>query len=588
MALRSAAHGLISRRRENFGPRLTQSAPGLLLAALLTLVIAAPWLPSGYWFGTDWPGPRHFAFPTEISSSYLLELALAAIGQLIGGEATGKLFVIGVLFVAGLAAYEGALVEGFVARAAGAVVFVVNPFVYGRLHYGQLYLLAGFAILPWVAAHIRRLLSEPSLKTGAWAAFGFVLLGILSLHLFLASIALAAVVALAYVAWAGDKWAYLRRVAPHGVFVAGAALIGSSYWIVPLLRGTGYEGSRLTGIGTGDVRAFAAIADQQVGLLPNLLGLYGFWAEASGRFTSMKAFVTAWPVILTLLLALCVMGALFAFRNRNHRLAPWAAGLLATAAVALVLEMGVSHPLTAGFVQWLDAHFFPYRGMRDAGKWAAILALVYSQLAGLGAVAILGWLRKITPRQPRSQWLASVTAGFLLALPLYYGNALLYGAHGEIKPSQYPPGWYAAERVMAHDGHPGRALFLPWHLYMAYSFIQNQNKVVAPPAPAFFSVPVLVSADPEVGGVTPAGNHDQLAVTELVRSGRQGRWSEVLTSVGVRYILVAREVDWEGFLYLDEQPGIVKVGDFGSIILYRNDGPTQALGPPIRRGNSVS
>jgi hypothetical protein len=39
--------------------------------------------------------------------------------------------------------------------------------------------------------------------------------------------------------------------------------------------------------------------------------------------------------------------------------------------------------------------------MRDAGKWAALLALVYSQLVGLGAVAILDWLRQRTQKTAR-------------------------------------------------------------------------------------------------------------------------------------------------------------------------------------------
>ena len=42
-------------------------------------------------------------------------------------------------------------------------------------------------------------------------------------------------------------------------------------------------------------------------------------------------------------------------------------------AIGFVLEMGVSQPQTAGLVTWLDSHFVLYRGMRDAGKWAALL-----------------------------------------------------------------------------------------------------------------------------------------------------------------------------------------------------------------------
>ena len=36
--------------------------------------------------------------------------------------------------------------------------------------------------------------------------------------------------------------------------------------------------------------------------------------------------------------------------------------------------------------------------------------------------------------------LVAVAIGLLLAVPLYNGNGLLFGMHGEIKPSEYPAG----------------------------------------------------------------------------------------------------------------------------------------------------
>jgi hypothetical protein len=347
-------------------------------------------------------------------------------------------------------------------------------------------------------------------------------------------------------------------------------VVVSAYWIVPLIGGSGTTASTLAGIGSGDLAAYAAVPDHQLGLLPNLLGLYGFWAENTGRFTSMKAFVPLWPVILMALLAVGAIGAVAAFRQRRDRLAPWVAGLLVTMAIGLILEAGVSQPLTSGLVTWLDAHLAFYRGMRDAGKWAALLALVYSQLVGLGAAAILHWLQERRSGGASSTWVSSVAIGLLLAFPLYYGNGLLYGMHGEIVPSQYPPGWYAVDRVLAADSHPDRTLFLPWHEYMSLSFVRNQNSVVASPAHSFFSVPVVVSADPEVPGIAPPFDLDQTAIMSLVAAGGQGHWAQVLAARDVKYVLLAREADWSSYGYLDNQPGLVRVGDYGSIVLYRN------------------
>jgi hypothetical protein len=570
MALGSGARLPISERVAKPDLLTSELVLSLLWAGFLTLLIAGPWLLPGYVFGTDWPGPRRIPLPPDLASYAPLQAVLSAASSAIGGEATGKLFICSVLFTAGALAYRAIPAGGFVPRALAATVYVVNPFVYGRLHYGQLFVLAGYAFLPWVAISVRRLLVEPRVATSIVTAASFALLGVLSLHLFFAAGVLAAALVMTHVVATEHKLLYLKRLAPALLLTTIVSLGASSYWIIPLLKGSGSEGSRLAGIGSGDLKFFAAIPDKHLGLVPNLLGLYGFWAEATNRFTSMKAFVPVWPLILGLLLILCGIGAFAAFRKRDLELRPWVAGLLIAAVVALVLEAGMSQPMTAGLVEWVDAHFSPYRGMRDAGKWAAVLALVYSQLAALGALAILDWLRKWDTPQARVEWIASIAAGLLLALPLYYGNGLLYGAHGEIKPSQYPPGWYAADRMLASDKHPGRTLFLPWHEYMTYEFIRNQNKVVAPPAPSFFSVPVVVSSNPEVPGIARPTDPDQVAITNLVRAGATGNWADVLAARGIKYILLAHELDWSGYSYLDSQPGITKVGEYGSISLYLN------------------
>ena len=104
---------------------------------------------------------------------------------------------------------------------------------------------------------------------------------------------------------------------------------------------------------------------------------------------------------------------------------------------------------------------------------------------------------------------------------------------------------------------------------MSYSFVKNQNNVIASPAPTFFSVPILSSADPEVAGVAPPRDFDQTAIRQLIASGRDGSWQSVLPRLRVDYILVAHELDWQGYDYLNVTPGIALVGDYGSIDLYQ-------------------
>ena len=285
-------------------------------SGLLALVVGGPWLAGGYIFGTDWPGPRRFDYPTVLSSSVPLQAALAAADRILSGEWTGKVLVFGILFAASASTYRAIPTGGFVPRAAASIIYVVNPFVYGRLHYGQMFLLAGYAALPWVAVRLRRLLLEPSAAAAVLAALSLGLLGVLSLHLFLVAAVLAGALLVTHVLAMRSRPDYVKTLSFALVLTIALTLAVSSYWVIPVLLGRGLEGTLISGIGAGDLAAYAAVPDQHLGLLTNLLGLYGFWAEDAGRFESMKGFVPLWPMILGALLMVAAIGAPWAFRHR--------------------------------------------------------------------------------------------------------------------------------------------------------------------------------------------------------------------------------------------------------------------------------
>ena len=573
MALASTVHAPLSTPPYRVALMRLATDPAMLWPAFLTLLVGTPWLGGGYIFGTDWPGPRRFDFPSNLSSSAPLEAALSALSVAISAQLAAKVLIFGFLFAGSYLAYRALPVGDFIPRASASALFVVNPFVYSRMHYGQLYLLAGYCALPWVLIRLDHLLHRPSLLNGTLMALSVALVGVFTPHLTLVAGILATVMAAFFTVAAEQRVAYLKSLAPSALAAAAVAFVLSAYWVIPLLLARGVEGSRIASFGPGDLIAFAAVPDERLGLVPNLLGLYGFWAEDTARFTSLKAFVPYWPLAMAGILVVSGVGVRWAFSRQPRRaVAPWVTGLLVAGAIALILEMGVSHPATAGITRWLDAHFTFYRGMRDAGKWAALLALVYSQLFGLGAAAILERVRNLKLKPAAIEWVGATAAGLLLALPLYYGNGLLFGFHGGIRPSQYPAGWYAADRALGEDPHPGRTLFLPWHLYLSFPFIENQNEVVACPAPTFFSVPILYSRDPGVFGVPPPEDRDQEAVAVLVKAGEHGQWARTLSGLGVKYILLAKTVDWATYKFLDTQTGIARVADYGSIVLYKDTG----------------
>jgi hypothetical protein len=538
-------------------------------------LVVGPWLLPGYIFGTDFAGPRLYHFPTAVASYAGVQLALALAGLVLPGDIVGKLLILALLLTAGLTAYMALPIGGFLPRAVASLIYLINPFVYDRLAYGQLNVIGGYAVLPWVASSIRLLLLEPKWQRAIGAASALVILGILDLHMALPAVLLGVAFGVTHAIARRHDRTYLARLVRNGGLTGAMAFVASAYWIVPILARTGPEAIRIAQIGEGDLRAFSTATDPNLGLLPNVLGLYGFWAEQTGRFISMKSFVPIWILLLVVILVLATLGAIATWRGINaikfEAQRAWVVALVCAAAIATILDIGVSEPHIAPIVRWLDSAFTVYRGMRDANKWAAVLAFAYSQLVPIGVIVLMDRTKHRFIVGPAREIAPAVLVALVLAIPLYYGNGLLYGMHGQIRPSTYPAGWYSADHTLVADPHPGRTVFLPWHGYLALSFVKNTNRVVASPAPLFFSVPVVSSQDLEVPGISPPDDPDQVAVSRLVASGQAADWSVELTKRDFKYILLARELDWNGYAFLNSQPGIAMIADYGSIVLYRNN-----------------
>ena len=132
--------------------------------------------------------------PTEVSGSAPFQVVLAAISRLVGPEATGKTLVLAILIGGALASFSAIPTRGIAGRMAAATLFTANPFVFGRLHYGQLFLLAGYALLPWVAMRLRALSATPNWSRALLFALSLSLVGLFSTHLFLVACVFSSVV----------------------------------------------------------------------------------------------------------------------------------------------------------------------------------------------------------------------------------------------------------------------------------------------------------------------------------------------------------------------------------------------------------
>ncbi len=374
--------------------------------------------------------------------------ARLAAGASIPGEATGAR-------LAPAAAAAGC--------AAAAALFVWNAHVYERLLMGHWALLVSYAALPWVVRAALDYRAGRARVHRLVAALAVAACGSPPGSVIAAATALAVV--------AGRPW---RRAGA----VLAAALVLNLPWLLPSLLRPGGVPVRPAG-----AAAFASRPDGPFGTLGSLLGLGGIW---NSLVTPPGHGLWAWWPGFAVVLVVAVVGWREILRRWDRGAA---IGLLAAAAIGLLLASAYAVPALRGALDFTIAHV-PGGGMiRDAQKFVAPLALVEAIGFGAGVERVLALLSP-------GRWRA-VAAVALVAAPVLLEPGLAWGAAGRLGTATYPRQWRQARQVMAADPQAGAMLVLPWHLYMGLPW--NGDRVVLDPAAAGAGHPLRAGA--QGGGV---------------------------------------------------------------------------------------
>jgi hypothetical protein len=99
------------------------------------------------------------------------------------------------------------------------------------------------------------------------------------------------------------------------------------------------------------------------------------------------------------------------------------------------------------------------------------------------------------------------------------------------------------------------------------------GRIIANPGEKFFDQPVIVSDDPELAGISPT--YPNPAKRELARALKDGeQLPDTLAAHDIRFVLLAKEFDYQDYGYLGELPGAAVVHDSETLTLYE-----------LRRGN---
>lgn len=561
----------------------------LLVLTVAVVVAVLPFVGGRFAFLLDFMiGPswnqipvRGFGFRTPAYGGSLpLFGLLTALAALVSVSVIQKVVLFGVLFLLAATAYLTMPGSGL-SRLYAGIFMLFNPFVYVRHLAGHWVLLWGLAFLPVVLYTVVTYLESGGRRNLFAVVIALTLLGFNSHLLFASGILLVAVVI--------SKTAETNSLEPlrRGLTTGLLALPVNAYWLGPTVFGPDRS---LSTISAFDVLTFAPRMDT-TSVLFSIATMHGFWR---GGYVYAGDLIPAVQLLYIPVLFLAVYGFITKFRDPDRGYVVRAVAV--TAVISLVLGAGVQGP-AAEFFRWAFEHVPFFAGMRDSQKFVALLVLAYAYLGALGLGELRLRIRKremgvITlpefgarqvklPSGPleRSHLVAAGLVTLAILTPVLYTFPMVTGYAGQVNSQDYPPTWYEAEDYL--EAQPGNdaILFLPWHQYMDYSWLESEKQRIATPARAFFSRPVIQGDNIETGptyttSTNPVSNYVEylFGLGPRHEAKSMSNLGELLTHIDVKYVLVTKEADWQTYdAFLANQSDLTLVLENEDFRVYRNE-----------------
>jgi hypothetical protein len=474
-----------------------------------------------------------------------------------------KILLFLVFFLSGISAYLLIDTKSKIPKYFAGILYMINPFIYVRFLAGDWIILLAYAVTPFAVKYFLKFLDDPSkqdiLKTLIPLIFISVSIHVLVLNL------LAFFIIFCFKAV--ELRPKIKNLMPRLALLATAFLAVNAYWLIPLATAKGTLVQQIT---EQDLLIFAPHGGGLT--IPySLATMYGFWR---GGYTYTKDIFPVWPLFFIIILFLAVYGFVSNYRDRK------AQSFAAIGIISFLLAMSVYGPLGPLF-----ENVSILQGFRDSQKFVGLLVLAYAYLGALGVNSLLsrfergptktknGIKTRVNSLLGRFKWdkkkvLSISIAAIALATPIAY-NFTQFGFWGQLRPTDYPVDWYQANKILDNDNQDFNVLFLPWHLYMDFGFVPNQDKDIANPASTFFDKPIITGQNIEVPGIyTESTNPGQLYVGSILSSGSIS--GENLMLLDVKYVILAKEVGWAWYRGMLDNSDLQLVFDSENLAIYMN------------------
>jgi len=542
---------------------------------LVVLAIVLPWFfNSGYLFFTDmvW-GPKITLDWT--SSLFLLNLVIKGLSFVISIVFLEKIFISGVLLLILLGGRK--IVKVILgANASNWLIFILslfalfNPFVYDRALYGQTGVLAAYGFSLFVIAYLIEAYKNLNLKKLYLVAIfsGLTILFAVHFIFFLAPFCILFLlgIVLKFTHPVRDARTPLPAL-PAGrllegikIFIFSAIIVIAinANWLIAIATHNSATASFVQqGISQQDLIAFQTSGNGALGTFKNVLLMSGFWGKDQFRYLDLTK-VSGWQKSFILLLPIILYGVYLNFRRRSKNEKILSTGLIIIFIIAIILAVGIKAPIAREITLYLYNHFPLYKGLREPQKWVAVIIPIYLIFLTLGVAKIKEW--KFIKNN--LGWSALVLAVIIIM----QAPSLLWGFNRQVSPTSYPSDWQEVDKFLLNNSAQSyscsdKIIFLPWHMYMSFGW---SGKIMANPAQNFFSCPVVSGSNMEWGNIYDnSGDAESQKIENWIASNGKNNIPET------RYIILAKEVDWQKYLWLNNLDYLKLVKETNSLIVYK-------------------
>lgn len=547
-----------------------------LFYALLALAILGPLLRLGYILTLDMVFGPELDFTTKlyglseswISASAPFSLFMQTASKCVPVWLLQKALLFAIFFLCGLGAYRLSPFKGAGGFFSG-LLYTVNPFTCVRFLAGQWEVLVAYALTPFAIKAFIDSLEERSRRSAIKVALVSTSIGLVCVQGFFLLFLAFLVILLVWAIKERKKRASIVQVGKYVGVSAGIFLALNFYWLLPLLTA---EGTIAEQIGYQDLLFFAPKPGSSLGIMFDIASMHGFWR---GGYLFARDFLPFWWLFFTFILFLAIYGFL-SIRSEKRWLAnSW--GLLGV--ISLVLAAGMAVKFSQPLFEWLFNHLPFFGGFRDSQKFIALLCLCYAYLGGLGVNELAKGLSRFGKGARKGKGLV-MRAIVILALltPLAY-SFTIFGANGQLGATKYPEEWYEVNEYLKQDEDDFSVLFLPWHLYMDYSWLPNRDKRLGNPAECFFDKPIIYGDNIEAGGVYTQSPKPISSYVGFLLTHREGisNLGELLAPLNVKYVILTHEADYETYDFLYSQQDLKVELEKQGITLLKNSHPTSKV-----------